>query len=123
MLFYLLGSDSKLEKFMQKAEERGKKPEIIAILKLYKEIVLSEEFTILKEQRFYRVFTEIFFSFFTKKNNLIKSLFLELFQVIIQKKAFEILVNLRIRENQQKLFFFPFKKHLFRKPHEFELEN
>lgn len=87
-----------LEKFIEMTLAKGKKSWIISMLKLFKELILIKEervFHIITKESIKKKFYKIFLKHFSAKNNIINSLFLEIFLVIIKQKNYNILVKIK----------------------------
>ena len=97
MIVFFLTNSTNFNILLEIAVIKDKKAWIIAILKVFKEMVLLNDEAIyikLKEEMIKKCFYRIFIKYFTFKSNLIKSLFIELFHIIVKNKIQDILVKI-----------------------------
>ena len=97
LVTFLLNSEKTLSQWFEIVILKNKKSWIIAFLKLFKELIKLEDeniFVLLNDEAIKKFISSIFFKYFSSKNNLIKSIFLEIFTLIINiKKQFILVIS------------------------------
>lgn len=98
LINFLLNNDKSksVKKWLDIVILKKKKSWVISFLKLLKEIILIDDeniFNILNEESIKKSIYVLFSTFFSCKTNMIKSIFLEIFSLIINNKKQHILVK------------------------------